>query len=87
MTDNNGGTAPSDYVARLREMMTTWNWSEDDIARALPRFVQILVDVGILRARSDGAYETTELVEDDDAWAEAWERAEKEGVAGSEPAS
>lgn len=88
MSDGNGNNnMPEGFVIQLRQMMQTWGWTPEEIETSLPRFVRILVDLGMLRKTSDGSYEPTERVEEDEAWSDAWARLEKEGVGGSKPAS
>jgi len=83
----NGNGGHEDFVTGLGKMFAGFGWAPAEVERALPKMVRILLDVGILQERPDGAYEPTDLVGDDDAWAQAWARADKENIAGSKPAS
>lgn len=90
MNDGNGDKSadpPESFITELRNLMNAWRWTPKEIESALPKLVRILVELGILRQNPDGTYEPTERVQDEAAWTEAWARAEKEGIAGSEPAS
>ncbi len=78
----NGDTDASDLVRDLRETMRGWNWTPEEIERTMPALLKILVDVGLLRSGRDGTYETTDLVNDEDAWAEVWSRVERSGIGG-----
>lgn len=88
MKDGNGnGHVPDGFVFVLRQVMKGWGWTPSEIEASLPRLVRILVDLGMLRRTADGSYETTERVEDDEAWREVWAKAREEGIGGTSPAS
>lgn len=80
----NGDRDTANFLNGLRDMMGgEWGWTPTQIEESLPKFVRILVIVGILRRTSEGNLHLTDLVEDDDAWIEVWAQVDKEEIGGS----
>lgn len=77
------GTGIEGIVEDFRETMRAWGWTPAMVEDVLPRLIKVFVEVGIIRALPDGTFETTALVEDEDAWERAWKRAEEEGIDGA----
>ncbi len=61
-------------------MCREWNWPDWMIETALPKFVNVLLGVGIL-GRVPWGYEPSAKAESAEVWRLAWDLLKEEGVA------